>query len=74
MARRTSTAPSAEIPAYRMVEDDRGLDALIEELVGEARYGIDTEFVRERTYFARLALMQISWSGPRHCTRGPAEL
>ena len=33
------------------------------ELVSEPRYAIDTEFHREKTYFPRLALVQIAWPG-----------
>ncbi len=29
----------------------------------EPRYAIDTEFHREKTYFPRLALVQIAWPG-----------
>jgi ribonuclease D len=29
--------------------------------LGVSRYGIDTEFLRERTYYARLALLQVAW-------------
>ena len=43
--------------------DAAGLDALVEELDGEAVVGLDTEFHRERTYFAHLALVQLAWEG-----------
>ena len=39
------------------------LEALVERLLGEPRYGIDTEFHRERTYWPHLALVQLSWEG-----------
>jgi ribonuclease D len=38
-------------------------DALVAELAGVDAYGLDTEFHRERTYHARLALLQLSWPG-----------
>ena len=39
------------------------LDAIVDRLVGEDRYAIDTEFHRERTYYPRLALVQLAWPG-----------
>jgi len=35
--------------------------ALTERLAGSERYAIDTEFHRERTYYAQLALLQVAW-------------
>jgi ribonuclease D len=37
------------------------LEALVAELRGEPLLGLDTEFLRERTYFPRLALVQLKW-------------
>lgn len=48
-------------PTYRIIEDEPQLEALVETLLGEPAYAIDTEFARERTYFADLALVQIAW-------------
>lgn len=45
------------------VEDDAGFAELVERLAGEDAYGLDTEFHRERTYHAHLALLQLSWRG-----------
>jgi ribonuclease D len=45
------------------VADDAGLDALVDELIEQPRYALDTEFHRERTYHPRLALMQFAWPG-----------
>jgi ribonuclease D len=39
------------------------LEALVDHLAAEERYALDTEFHRERTYFPRLALVQLAWSG-----------
>lgn len=39
------------------------LDAVVESLVDAPFYAIDTEFHRERTYFPRLALVQLAWEG-----------
>ncbi|MDA8392156.1 MAG: HRDC domain-containing protein [Actinomycetota bacterium] len=38
------------------------LRALVETLRGEPRYGVDTEFHRERSYWPHLALVQLAWS------------
>lgn len=48
---------------FRWVDDDVALSSLIDELVGEPRYAIDTEFHRERTYYPKLALVQFAWPG-----------
>jgi ribonuclease D len=41
------------------------LDSLIERLLLVDRYALDTEFHRERTYWPRLALLQVAWpAGP----------
>ncbi|HMK96565.1 MAG TPA: HRDC domain-containing protein [Acidimicrobiales bacterium] len=40
---------------------EAALRSLVDELVGAARYGLDTEFHRERTYWPRLALIQVAW-------------
>lgn len=43
------------------VDDDAGFAELIARLADVDVYGLDTEFHRERTYHARLALLQLSW-------------
>jgi ribonuclease D len=48
---------------YDWIERPEALEALIDELLGEERYAIDTEFHRERTYYPRLALVQLAWTG-----------
>jgi ribonuclease D len=45
------------------VEDEPGFERVLEHLRSAAVYGLDTEFHRERTYHARLALLQLSWPG-----------
>ena len=57
----TITAPEPTPP--RWVADAPALDALMAELLDEPRYTVDTEFHRERTYYPKLALLQIGWSG-----------
>lgn len=44
-----------------LVTTPEGLETLIETLSREDVYAVDTEFHRERTYFARLALVQFAW-------------
>lgn len=48
---------------FRWIDDDTELGALVDQLVVEPRYAIDTEFHRERTYYPKLALVQIGWPG-----------
>ena len=43
------------------IDDAAGLERVIEQVLHEPAYAIDTEFLRERTYFPRLALVQIAW-------------
>ena len=47
----------------RWIDRQADLDDLLDELVTEPRYAIDTEFHREKTYFPRLALVQLAWPG-----------
>ena len=46
---------------FRWIDQQDDLDDLIVTLVDEPRYALDTEFHRERTYYPKLALMQIAW-------------
>ncbi|MGI9604302.1 MAG: ribonuclease D [Acidimicrobiales bacterium] len=46
---------------YRMVDTEAGLAEVIDALIDQPRYAIDTEFHRERTYYPKLALVQIAW-------------
>src|SRR5438132_14166211 len=46
----------------RWVDDASKLAALVEDLRDEPRYALDTEFHGERSYWPRLALIQIAWS------------
>jgi ribonuclease D len=53
-------APGVDVP-HRWVADERTFADLVAELRRAPAYGLDTEFHRERTYFAKLALLQLSW-------------
>jgi ribonuclease D len=57
----TTLAP--EPAEARYIDTDAEFADVIDELVEVPAYGFDTEFHRERTYFAKLALLQIAWDG-----------
>ena len=57
---RGRTAATAVTPARWIAEADE-LDAVVSGLAGVDVYAMDTEFHRERTYYPRLALVQIAW-------------
>ena len=46
---------------HRWVDRPEDLAAVVEALLRERRYAIDTEFHREKTYFPALALVQLAW-------------
>jgi ribonuclease D len=48
---------------YRWIADTADLAEYVGRLVHEPRYAMDTEFHRERTYFPKLALVQIAGAG-----------
>ncbi len=48
---------------HRLVDDDAAFAEIIETLKGEPAYAVDTEFHRERTYFPKVALVQLGWPG-----------
>jgi ribonuclease D len=47
--------------AYEWVDRQTQLEQLIATLCSVERYALDTEFHRERTYFPKLALLQVAW-------------
>ena len=48
---------------FEWIDNNAALDELVIRLLDEPRYAMDTEFHRERTYFPRLALVQLAWNG-----------
>ncbi len=46
---------------HRWVDQQDDFERVIDALLAEPRYAIDTEFHRERTYFPTLALVQLGW-------------
>jgi ribonuclease D len=54
-------AAEPPMPEPQLVQTEEDLAALVAELSGQDAYAVDTEFHRERTYYARLALLQFAW-------------
>ena len=48
---------------YRYVDSASELRAVVDALLEEPRYALDTEFHRERSYRPEVALIQIAWPG-----------
>jgi len=46
---------------YRWIDQQDDLERTLDELVDVPRYALDTEFHREKTYFPKLALVQLAW-------------
>ena len=53
------TSPDRDLA---LITDPDRLEALCDELAGEAYYSVDTEFHTERTYWPKLALIQLGWA------------
>ena len=47
---------------FEWIDNDHDLDLLLDRLQSQERIALDTEFPREKTYFPRLALIQLAWS------------
>jgi ribonuclease D len=56
----TGDAPAVD-PQW--VDDDASLSRVVETVRSEAEYGLDTEFMAEKTYYPQLCLVQLSWPG-----------
>lgn len=46
-----------------VVDDPAGFDDVVDRLLDEPAYALDTEFHRERSYYAKVALVQLAWPG-----------
>ena len=46
---------------HRWISDQQEFEQVIDVLCAEPRYAMDTEFHRERTYYPKLALLQLGW-------------
>ena len=46
---------------YELVTTNDRLREILDDHVGAERYAFDTEFDNRRTYYARLALVQVAW-------------
>jgi ribonuclease D len=58
-----ATTPPPAAASFELVADDDGLRDVVVALRAQPAYALDTEFHREKTYFPRLALVQIAWEG-----------
>ena len=56
------SGPGSDAPP-RVVTTSAGFDDVLSALREQPRFALDTEFHRERTYFPRLALVQLAWDG-----------
>jgi ribonuclease D len=56
------TPTSSELEV-RWIDSDAALASVVQTLCSEEEYGLDTEFVAERTYYPRLCLVQLAWPG-----------
>jgi ribonuclease D len=55
------------MPEAIWVDTDSALEALAQALVPQSSIGLDTEFLRERTFFPKLCLLQLSAGGSVWC-------
>lgn len=51
-----------ELVSARWIDEAAALDEVISSARSEPRYALDTEFHRERSYYPKLALVQIAWA------------
>lgn len=53
--------------SHQLIDTQKDLDDVCRELADESVIGVDTEFLRVRTYYPRLALVQVSTPGAIYC-------
>ncbi|MCB0977194.1 MAG: HRDC domain-containing protein [Acidimicrobiales bacterium] len=58
-----SGASDSPTASHRWIDTDDDLTELVEALSSTDVFGVDTEFHREKTYYPKLALVQIAWDG-----------
>jgi ribonuclease D len=51
------------VGAHELIDSTDSVAAIVDRVVNEPFYALDTEFHRERTYYPKLALVQIAWPG-----------
>jgi ribonuclease D len=61
--RSNQTRPAATPTSYELVADDAALRDVVSALRTQPAYALDTEFHREKTYYPRVALVQVAWDG-----------
>jgi ribonuclease D len=49
-------------PEARYIDTASAFDGVLDELLDQPRYAIDTEFHREKTYYPKVALVQLGWA------------
>jgi ribonuclease D len=54
-------ADTDAVASAELVVDQQRFDELIPQILDQPTYAVDTEFHRERTYYPRVALVQINW-------------
>ncbi len=63
LRRKAGQSTSVVDVAHDWVDSAKELEQVIDEAIEQEAYAIDTEFLRERTYYPKLALVQIGWPG-----------
>ncbi len=54
---------SSSVRPHRFIDTAEDLAGVLAQLASQPSYALDTEFHRERTYWPRVALLQIAWPG-----------
>jgi len=50
-------------PVTELIDSDVALAGVVDTLRSEREYGLDTEFMAEKTYYPQLCLLQLAWPG-----------